>query len=166
MTQPTGDDPLAALKPYVQIASGLMGISAAKAAEIAQSFLNSGGGSADEARADRELRDEELQDEALMDEESGLSDDQVRAVVREEVDRVARRMGFVREDELASMRREIDRLARQVADMSADMSVEVADLVAARGVEEEHPKAVKSKKSSGSKSKHKHGDDTRGGARS
>lgn len=162
MTQPTGDDPLAALKPYVQIASGLMGISAAKAAEIAQSFLNSGGGSADEARADRELRDEELQDEALMDEESGLSDDQVRAVVREEVDRVARRMGFVREDELASMRREIDRLARQVA----DMSVEVADLVAARGVEEEHPKAAKSKKSSGSKSKHKHGDDTRGGARS
>lgn len=162
MTQPTGDDPLAALKPYVQIASGLMGISAAKAAEIAQSFLNSGGGSADEARADRELRDEELQDEALMDEESGLSDDQVRAVVREEVDRVARRMGFVREDELASMRREIDRLARQVA----DMSVEVADLVAARGVEEEHPKAVKSKKSSGSKSKHKHGDDPRGGARS
>ena len=162
MTQPTGDDPLAALKPYVQIASGLMGISAAKAAEIAQSFLNSGGGSADEARADRELRDEELQDEALMDEGSGLSDDQVRAVVREEVDRVARRMGFVREDELASMRREIDRLARQVA----DMSVEVADLVAARGVEEEHPKAAKSKKSSGSKSKHKHGDDTRGGARS
>ena len=60
MTQPTGDDPLAALKPYVQIASGLMGISAAKAAEFAQGFLNSGGGSADEDRADEELMDEVL----------------------------------------------------------------------------------------------------------
>ena len=138
MTQPTGDDPLAALKPYVQIASGLMGISAAKAAEFAQGLLNSGGGSADEDRAD-----EELLDEPLMDAVPGLSADQVRAIVREEVDRVARRMGFVREDELASMRREIDRLARQVADMSVD----VAD---------EQPKAAKSKKTSGSKSKSKH----------
>jgi polyhydroxyalkanoate synthesis regulator phasin len=147
MTQPTGDDPLAALKPYVQIASGLMGISAAKAAEFAQGFLNSGGGSADEDRAD-----EELMDEVLMDEVPGLSADQVRAIVREEVDRVARRMGFVREDELASMRRELDRLARQVA----DMSVEVADVAAAARVVDERPKTAKSKKTSGSKSKHKH----------
>lgn len=142
MTQPIGDDPLAALKPYVQIASGLMGISAAKAAEFAQGFLNSGGGSADE----------ELMDEVLIDEVPGLSADQVRAIVREEVDRVARRMGFVREDELASMRRELDRLARQVA----DMSVEVADVAAAARVVDERPKTAKSKKTSGSKSKHKH----------
>ena len=91
-------------------------------------------------------------DEVLMDEVPGLSADQVRAIVREEVDRVARRMGFVREDELASMRRELDRLARQVA----DMSVEVADVAAAARVVDERPKTAKSKKTSGSKSKHKH----------
>lgn len=105
MTQPTGEDPLAAIKPYVQLASGLMGMSAAKAAEFAQGFLSPGA----DAGAPGESTEE------------GLSVDRVRAIAREEVDRAARRLGFVREDELASMRREVDRLERLVADLAARM---------------------------------------------
>jgi hypothetical protein len=129
MTQPTGEDPLAALKPYVQIASGLVGISAAKAAEMAQGFLGSGA------------------DEVVVDVASStVSVDEVRAVAREEVDRAARRLGFVREDELASMRREIDRLGRTVEELGDVVSAMSSGL----SVQSENP-AKKSKKKSKSK---------------
>jgi polyhydroxyalkanoate synthesis regulator phasin len=44
-----------------------------------------------------------------------LSPDQVRGIVSDEVDRIVRRLGFARADELASLRREVSRLEMQVA---------------------------------------------------
>jgi hypothetical protein len=50
-----------------------------------------------------------------------LSPEQVRVLVREEVDRVVRRLGFAREDELSSLRREVGRLEQQVGALRAEL---------------------------------------------
>ena len=111
------DDPMAAVRPYLQLASGLLGMSAAKAAEMAQGLWTQGGDVVGDAV------DQGMQVASTTGEQVAalLSPDQVRALVREEVDRVVRRLGFAREDELASLRREVGRLEQQVAALSASL---------------------------------------------
>lgn len=102
---PRSDDAalLDSLKPYLALASGFMEMSAAKAAEIAQSLVAQGAATGSEARQ---------QVEALA--AAGLDPEQFTAAIRDEVDRVVRRMGFVRADELASLRRQVDRLEHEL----------------------------------------------------
>lgn len=108
------DDPMAAVRPYLQLASGILGMSAAKAAEMAQGLWTQGGDVVGDAV------DQGMQVASTTGEQVAalLSPDQVRALVREEVDRVVRRLGFAREDELASLRREVGRLEQQVTALS------------------------------------------------
>lgn len=111
MTEQPDDDPMAGIRPYLQLASGILGMSAAKAAEMAQGLWTQGG----------EVVGDAVQDVAGTAAGQGaqvaalLSPEQVRGLVREEVDRLVRRLGFAREDELASLRREVGRLEQQVA---------------------------------------------------
>lgn len=109
------DDPMAAVRPYLQLASGILGMSAAKAAEMAQGLWTQGGDVVGDAV------DQGMQVASTTGEQVAaiLSPDQVRALVREEVDRVVRRLGFAREDEVASLRREVGRLEQQVTSLRA-----------------------------------------------
>lgn len=100
---------LDALKPYLALASGLMEVSAGKAAEFAQSIVTQGAATGATA-VDR------VQEVAGL----GIDPDQFAALVRDEVDRVARRVGFVRADEIASLRRQVERLEVEVAGLRAD----------------------------------------------
>ena len=102
---------MAAVRPYLQLASGILGMSAAKAAELAQGLWTQGGDAVGEAVG------QGMQAASSTGEQVAalLSPDQVRSLVRDEVDRVVRRLGFAREDELASLRREVGRLEQQVS---------------------------------------------------
>lgn len=108
------DDPMASVRPYLALASGILGVSAAKAAELAQGLWTQGGDVVGGTFGDTvndvvgTAVDQGGQVAAL------LSPDQIRGVVREEVDRIVRRLGFAREDEVASLRREVGRLEQQV----------------------------------------------------
>lgn len=120
--QPPDDDPMAGVRPYLQLASGILGMSAAKAAELAQGLWTQGGEAVGDAV------DQGMQAASSTGEQVAalLSPDQVRALVREEVDRVVRRLGFAREDELSSLRREVGRLEQQVAALRAELEERVA----------------------------------------
>lgn len=112
-TDPRGDDPMAGVRPYIQLASGLLEMSAAKAAELAQGIWTQGGDAVGETVGDAmgTAMQQGGQVAAL------LSPDQVRGIVSDEVDRIVRRLGFARADELASLRREVSRLEMQVASL-------------------------------------------------
>lgn len=110
---PESSDPMATVRPYLQLASGILGMSAAKAAELAQGLWTQGGDAVDQGVQVASQTGEQV---AAL-----LSPDQVRALVREEVDRVVRRLGFAREDEVASLRREVGRLEQQVAELQASV---------------------------------------------
>lgn len=120
--QPPDDDPMAGVRPYLQLASGILGMSAAKAAELAQGLWTQGGEAVGDAV------DQGMQAASSTGEQVAalLSPDQVRALVREEVDRVVRRLGFAREDELSSLRREVSRLEQQVATLRIELEERVA----------------------------------------
>ena len=110
-TDPAPTDPLESVRPYLAMASGILGLSAAKAAELAQGLWTQGTDVVDDG-----VR---VAGEAGEQVAALLSPDQVRDIVRDEVDRVTRRLGFARADELASLRREVSRLEQQVADVQA-----------------------------------------------
>lgn len=127
--QPPDDDPMAGVRPYLQLASGILGMSAAKAAELAQGLWTQGGEAVGDAV------DQGMQAASSTGEQVAalLSPDQVRALVREEVDRVVRRLGFAREDELSSLRREVGRLEQQVAALRAELEERAAKPVKKNG---------------------------------
>lgn len=114
--QPPDDDAMAAVRPYLQLASGILGMSAAKAAELAQGLWAQGG----ESVGDLVGQGVEAASGTADQVAALLSPDQVRAIVRDEVDRVVRKLGFAREDEVASLRREVVRLERQIATMRSE----------------------------------------------
>lgn len=120
--QPPDDDPMAGVRPYLQLASGILGMSAAKAAELAQGLWTQGGEAVGDAV------DQGMQAASSTGEQVAalLSPDQVRALVREEVDRVVRRLGFAREDELSSLRREVGRLEQQVDALRTELEERAA----------------------------------------
>jgi len=116
------DDPMATVRPYLQLASGILGMSAAKAAELAQGIWTQGGDAVSDA-VDQGVAAASTTGEQVA---ALLSPDQIRALVREEVDRVVRRLGFAREDELASLRREVGRLEQQVESLRAQLDEQAA----------------------------------------
>ena len=120
---------MAGVRPYLQLASGILGMSAAKAAELAQGLWTQGGEAVGDAV------DQGMQAASSTGEQVAalLSPDQVRALVREEVDRVVRRLGFAREDELSSLRREVGRLEQQVAALRTELEERVAKPVKKNG---------------------------------
>lgn len=134
--QPPDDDPMAAVRPYLQLASGILGMSAAKAAEMAQGLWSQGGDAVSDAV------DQGMQAASSTGEQMAalLSPDQVRALVREEVDRVVRRLGFARDDEVASLRREVGRLEQQVSALS-DQVVSLEDRLMKPAKKDAHDKA-------------------------
>jgi len=111
---PRGEDPMAGVRPYIQLASGLLEMSAAKAAELAQGIWTQGGDAVGDVVGT--AVDQGGQVAAV------LSPDQVRGLVRDEVDRMVKRLGFAREDEMASLRREVSRLEQQVAALEAHIA--------------------------------------------
>jgi polyhydroxyalkanoate synthesis regulator phasin len=123
MTQPDEDDPMAVVRPYLAMASGILGISAAKAAEMAQGLWTQGGDVVDGGVRTATETGEQV---AAL-----LSPEQVRALVRDEVERIVRRLGFARDDEVASLRREVGRLEQQVAALGADLDARVAQVATA-----------------------------------
>ena len=96
-----------ALKGYVQLATGLTEVTAAKARDAASALVNQGmqwtGKSSDAMESVQDIADELLvtsqqNREALIE------------MIRTEVDRAVGRLGFVREDELAALRARVERL--------------------------------------------------------
>lgn len=147
---PMANDPMATVRPYIQLASGLLGMSAAKAAEFAQGMWTQGGDVVDDGM--------QAATEAGGQIAALLSPDQIRAIVREEVDKAARRLGFARDDEVASVRREVSRLEQQVAELSAalhEVQLEQDEARAERAAKQ----AKKAKKDEGKKSKKAHAHD-------
>jgi polyhydroxyalkanoate synthesis regulator phasin len=148
--QPPDDDPMAGVRPYLQLASGILGMSAAKAAEWAQGIWTQGGDTVSD------VVDQGVQAASSTGEQVAalLSPDQVRALVREEVDRVVRRLGFAREDELSSLRREVGRLEQQVESLRAECDARSASASQKHGHDKDGHKA-KSKDKGGHKAKSK-----------
>ncbi len=100
---------LDSLKGYLTIATGVTEVTLARAREVAAALVSEGfgGGSSDAVGGVQELADE-LWTTGKDNREMLLQ------VVRLEVDRAVARMGFVREDELASLRRHVDRLETEL----------------------------------------------------
>ncbi len=97
------------LRPYLQLLATLTEATVAKAAGAAQGVVSQGATTSSEATR----RWEQMS-------EAGLDPDALAAVVRDEVDRVARRLGFVREDELAVLRRQVERLEEELEQARQD----------------------------------------------
>ena len=116
---PSTDD----LRPYLDMASGITEAALAKAAEAAQAFLSQG--AATGAQATRTW--EQVSD-------AGLDPDALAELIREEVDRVAKRLGFVRDDELAALRRQVERLEDELTQARQDAAA--ASIAAAAAAEE------------------------------
>lgn len=96
------------LRGYLQLASGVTEMTAARAREIAASILG----------PSRNVVPEEvrgLADDLL--ETSRSNREMLIGLIRTEVDRAVGRMGFVREDELAALRRHVTRLEGELADL-------------------------------------------------
>lgn len=108
---------LESLKGYLTIATGLTEVTLARAREVAAAVVAEGfnSGSGDVVGGVQELADE-LWTTGKDNREMLLQ------VVRLEVDRAVARMGFVREDELASLRRHVDRLEAQLASAQEDLA--------------------------------------------
>ncbi len=126
-----------ALKGYVQLATGLTEVTAAKARDAASALVNQGmqwtGKSSDAMESVQDIADDLLvtsqqNREALME------------MIRTEVDRAVGRLGFVREDELAALRARVERL-----ESGADVPSTASDAPSAGGNEEPAP-APKAKK--------------------
>jgi hypothetical protein len=104
-----------ALRSYLQLASGLAEVTAAKAKETATNLASQ---TADPAKAPEVLA-EGLQTMAGdFVEQSRTNSEMIVGLVKTEVDRAVGRMGFVREEELAAVRRHVQRLETQIGSRS------------------------------------------------
>lgn len=104
------------LRGYIQVATGLSEVTAAKAREIVSSLVT--GGLALSTKAPDLLGHvQEMADELLSTGKDNR--EMLVGLIRTEVDRAVGRMGFVREDELAALRRQVQRLADEVSELRA-----------------------------------------------
>ena len=104
-----------ALRSYLQLASGLAEVTAAKAKETATNLANQ---TADPSKAPEAFA-EGLQTMAEdLVEQSRTNSEMLVGLVKTEVDRAVGRMGFVREEELAAVRRHVQRLETQIGSRS------------------------------------------------
>ncbi len=113
-----------ALKSYLQLASGMAEVSAAKAKETAATLVSQGPSAAAGMTPDQISAQLQAVAEDLL-EQSKTNREILVGLVKTEVDRAVGRMGFVREEELAAVRRHVQRLEAQVGSRSGQ-AVEVA----------------------------------------
>jgi len=99
------------LRGYLQLATGLSEVTAAKAKEAAMALVSHGLSLTTRA-PDVVGQVQELADDLVTTSKSNR--EALTGLVRAEVDRAVGRMGFVREDELAALRRHVERLEAQV----------------------------------------------------
>lgn len=104
------------LRGYLQLATGLSEVTAAKAKEAAMALVSQGLSLTTKA-PDVMGQVQELADDLVSTSRSNR--EALTALIRAEVDRAVGRMGFVREDELAALRRHVQRLEDQVQRLSA-----------------------------------------------
>lgn len=101
-----------AMKSYVQMATGILEATAAKAREAASdavsSSLESGTKAPEQLASQMALIAEDLMEQSKTNREL------VVGLVRTEVERAVGRVGFVREEELAAVRAHVDRLEGQL----------------------------------------------------
>ncbi len=107
-----GTELIDAMKSYVQMASGIVEATAAKAMETAQGLvaqgMESGTKGPEQVASQVTLIAEDLMAQSKTNRELILG------LVRTEVERIVGRVGFVREEELAAVRAHLDRLEAQV----------------------------------------------------
>ncbi|MGB2969915.1 MAG: hypothetical protein WBB77_08240 [Candidatus Nanopelagicales bacterium] len=106
-----------ALKSYLQLASGMAEVSAAKAKETAAMIVSQGPSAASSMTPDQLSAQLQAVAEDLL-EQSKTNREILVGLVKTEVDRAVGRMGFVREEELAAVRRHVQRLEAQVGSRS------------------------------------------------
>jgi len=98
---------LEGLRGYVQLATGLTEVTAAKARDAAMALVNQGmqvsGKTTDVVGSVQELADDLVST-------SKENREMLVSLIRTEVDKAVGRMGFVREDELAALRARVDGL--------------------------------------------------------
>lgn len=114
------------LKGYLTMATGITEVTAARALDIARALMAQAGEAAPPPPAGVQDLAEDLIATGRDNREA------VAAMVRSEVDRAVHRMGFVREDELATVRRHMERLELDLAQAQADLAQAQADLKQAR----------------------------------
>ena len=107
------------IRGYLQMASGLTEVTAAKAREIAMALVGQGMSWGTKA-PDVVGQVQELADDLVATSKGNR--DLLTNMIRSEVDKAVGRMGFVREDELAALRRHVQRLELEVGDMRAELS--------------------------------------------
>lgn len=99
------------LRGYLQLATGLSEVTAAKAKEAAMALVAHGLSLTTKA-PDVVGQVQELADDLVATSRSNR--EALTSLIRAEVDRNVARMGFVREDELAALRRHVQRLEEHV----------------------------------------------------
>ena len=112
---------LEGLRGYVQLATGLTEVTAAKARDAAMALVNQGmqvsGKTTDVVGSVQELADDLVTT-------SKENREMLVSLIRTEVDKAVGRMGFVREDELAALRARVDGLeAKLRAETKTDKPV-------------------------------------------
>ncbi len=95
------------LRGYIQMASGLTEVTAARARDMAVSLVNQGLSLTTKA-PDVVGQVQEMADDLVSTSKSNR--EMLIGLIRTEVDRAVGRMGFVREDELAALRRRVEHL--------------------------------------------------------
>lgn len=107
------------LRGYMQMASGLTEVTAAKARELAMSLVNQGMSLGTKA-PDVVGQVQELADDLMATSKGNR--DLLTGMIRTEVDKAVGRMGFVREDELAALRRHVQRLESDLGEVRLELS--------------------------------------------
>ena len=107
------------IRGYLQMASGLTEVTAAKAREIAMALVGQGMNLGTKA-PDVVGQVQELADDLMATSKGNR--DLLTNMIRSEVDKAVGRMGFVREDELAALRRHVQRLENELGDMRSELS--------------------------------------------
>lgn len=109
------------LRGYIQMASGLTEVTAAKARDVAMSLVNQGLSLTTKA-PDVVGQVQEMADDLMST--SKTNREMLLGLIRTEVDRAVGRMGFVREDELAALRRRVEHLEESSVTASAPGSTD------------------------------------------
>jgi polyhydroxyalkanoate synthesis regulator phasin len=107
------------IRGYLQMASGLTEVTAAKAREMAMALVGQGMNLGTKA-PDVVGQVQELADDLMATSKGNR--DLLTNMIRSEVDKAVGRMGFVREDELAALRRHVQRLENELGDMRSELS--------------------------------------------
>lgn len=107
------------IRGYLQMASGLTEVTAAKAREIAMALVGQGFSLSTKA-PDVVGQVQELADDLVATSKGNR--DLLTGMIRTEVDKAVGRIGFVREDELAALRRHVQRLETEIGDLRIEIS--------------------------------------------